>query len=123
MIVGLGSGSTATLAVHAIADRVRKGLHITGIGTSRQTEKLAHDLGIQMIPLDEKSRIDVTIDGADEVEMGTLNLIKGRGGALLREKIVACASGRLVIVVDETKLVDRLGVRDAIPVEVVPFGW
>jgi ribose 5-phosphate isomerase A len=123
LIVGLGSGSTATLAVHAIADRVRNGLRITGIPTSEDTARLARDLGIPLTSLDERSQIDVTIDGADEVERGTLNLIKGRGGALLREKIVASASARLVIAVDESKLVDRLAIRDAVPVEVVPFGW
>jgi ribose 5-phosphate isomerase A len=122
-IVGLGSGSTATLAVHAIADRVRDGLRITGIATSEQTARLARELGIPLSTLDEHGRIDVTIDGADEVELGTLHLIKGRGGALLREKIVASASARLIIVVDESKLVERLGDRDAVPVEVVPFGW
>jgi len=122
-IIGLGTGSTATLAVRAIADRVRDGLRITGIATSEETARLAHELGIRLSTLDEHGRIDVTIDGADEVELGTLHLIKGRGGALLREKIVASASARLIIAVDESKLVERLGVRDAVPVEVVPFGW
>jgi ribose 5-phosphate isomerase A len=123
MIVGLGTGSTATLAIEAIGRRVAQGLRITGIPTSEATAQLAKSLGIPVSTLAEHAHIDVTIDGADEVEMGTLNLIKGHGGALLREKIVASASTRLVIVVDESKLVDHLAVRDPIPVEVVPFGW
>jgi ribose 5-phosphate isomerase A len=123
MIVGLGTGSTATLAVGAIGRRVAQGLRIIGIPTSEATAQLAKSLGIPVSTLGEHSHIDVTIDGADEVELGTLNLIKGHGGALLREKIVASASARLVIVVDESKLVDRLAVRYPIPVEVVPFGW
>ena len=123
MIVGLGSGSTATLAVKAIGKRVAQGLRITGIPTSEQTAKLAREMKIPLSELSKHERIDVTIDGADEVELGTLNLIKGRGGALLREKIIASASSRLIIVVDETKLVDRLPFRDAIPVEVVRFAW
>jgi ribose 5-phosphate isomerase A len=123
MIVGLGTGSTATLAVRAIGKRVAQGLRIIGIPTSEQTAQLARELGIPVSTLEEHACIDVTIDGADEVELGTLNLIKGRGGALLREKIVASASARFVIVVDETKLVSQLAARDPIPVEVVPFGW
>jgi ribose 5-phosphate isomerase A len=123
MLVGLGSGSTALLAIKAIGRRVAHGLKIIGIPTSELTARLARDLGIRLTALDEHEQIDLTIDGADEVELGTLNLIKGRGGALLREKIVACSSRRLIIVVDETKLVDKLAIRDAIPVEVVQFGW
>jgi ribose 5-phosphate isomerase A len=123
MVVGLGSGSTAALVVQKIGERVQRGLRIVGIPTSEQTGRLARDLGIPLSTLDEHSRVDVTIDGADEVELGTLNLIKGRGGALLREKIVASASNRLLIVVDETKLVNHLAILDAIPVEVIPFGW
>jgi ribose 5-phosphate isomerase A len=122
-IVGLGTGSTATLAVEAIGRRVAHGLRIIGIPTSEATAQLARDLAIPVSTLGEHSHIDVTIDGADEVELRTLNLIKGHGGALLREKIVASASVRLVIVVDESKLVDRLAVRDPVPAEVVPFGW
>lgn len=123
MIVGLGSGSTATLAVMAIGKRVEQGLRILGIPTSEQTAQLARELSIPLSTMAEHEQIDMTIDGADEVELGTLDLIKGRGGALLREKIVASASARFVIVVDETKLVDQLAIRDAIPIEVVPFGW
>jgi ribose 5-phosphate isomerase A len=123
MIVGLGSGSTAALAVNAIGKRVREGLRIVGIPTSEATAAQARALGIQLTSLAEVSQIDMTIDGADEVEEGSLNLIKGLGGALLREKIVAQASKRLVIVVDDHKLVAHLGTHDPIPVEVVPFGW
>jgi len=123
MIVGLGSGSTATLAVQAIGRRVSQGLRITGIPTSEHTAQLARELGIPLTTLGECTQIDMTIDGADEVELGTLNLIKGLGGALLREKIVATATARFVIIVDETKLVPQLGTHDGVPVEVIPFSW
>jgi ribose 5-phosphate isomerase A len=123
MIVGLGTGSTATYAVDALGKLVQNGLRITGIPTSEQTARQAQALGIPLATLEEQTQVDLTIDGADEVERGSLNLLKGQGGALLREKIVASASTRLVIIVDETKLVDRLGSRSAVPVEVVPFGW
>lgn len=123
MIVGLGSGTTATLAVKAIAKRVSQGLRIIGVPTSEQTAQLARSLGIPLSTLGEHARLDMTIDGADEVEVSTLNLIKGLGGALLREKIVASASARFVVIVDETKLVKQLGTHDPVPVEVIPFGW
>lgn len=121
MVVGLGSGSTAALAVEAIG---RRGPKIVGVPTSENTAELARRLGIRLATLAEQPRIDLTIDGADEVEAGTLHLVKGRGGALLREKIVACATARLVIVADESKVVTRLTAAERpIPVEVVPFGW
>jgi ribose 5-phosphate isomerase A len=123
MIVGLGSGTTAAHVTRALGARVKRGLKIIGIPTSNDTGKLGAELGIPISSLDEHETIDLTIDGADEVEMGTLHLIKGHGGALLHEKIVASISKRLVIVVDETKLVGRLGTREALPVEVIPFGW
>jgi len=123
MVVGLGSGTTASLAVSGIGKRVRDGLRIIGIPTSEQTADLARNLGIVLSTLGEHPRIDVTIDGADEVEIGTLRLIKGGGGNLLREKIVAASSARLVIVADETKLVHQLGSKAKLPIEVVPFGW
>jgi ribose 5-phosphate isomerase A len=123
MILGLGTGSTAKLAVDVLGKRVAGGLRIIGIPTSEATDHQARALGIPISTLDEHPAIDLTIDGADEVELGPLNLIKGRGGALLREKIVASASKRLVIIVDESKLVERLGSHFALPVEVVPFGW
>lgn len=123
MIVGLGSGSTAALAVSILGRRVSDGLRIIGIPTSEQTDREARRLGIPLSTLAEHDHIDVTIDGADQVEVGRLNLLKGRGGALLREKIIASASEQLIIVIDETKLVDRLGVQGSVAVEVVPFAW
>jgi ribose 5-phosphate isomerase A len=123
MVVGLGTGSTATLAVDALGKRVKQGLRIIGVPTSEHTATQARGLGISVSSLAEHSELDLTIDGADEIQRGTLDLIKGRGGALLREKVVASASRRLVIIADETKLVDRLGAHFAVPVEVVQFGW
>ncbi len=121
MIVGLGTGSTAAFAIIALATRVRAGLHIRGIPTSRASALLARTHGIPLTTLDTHPVVDLTIDGADEVDPH-LDVIKGAGGALLREKIVASATRRQVIIVDETKLVDRLGQRSPLPVEVVPFG-
>ena len=123
LIVGLGSGSTASLAVSILGHRVAEGLRIIGIPTSQQTEREARRLGIPLSTLAEHDHIDVTIDGADEVHADNLNLLKGRGGALLREKIIASASEQLIIVIDETKLVDRLGLHGSVAVEVVPFAW
>ena len=123
MILGLGSGSTAKLAIDVLGRRVKSGLRVTGIPTSEGTAQQARSLGIPLSTLDEYPAIDLTIDGADEVELGTLNLNKGRGGALLREKIVASASKKLVIIVDESKLVERLGSHFALSVELIPFGW
>ena len=122
-IVGLGSGSTALRAVSVLGRRVRDGLRVTGIPTSQQTEHEARRVGIPLSSLAAHDHIDVTIDGADEVDVRNLNLLKGRGGALLREKIIASVTRQLVIVVDETKLVDRLGVHSPVAIEVVPFGW
>jgi ribose 5-phosphate isomerase A len=102
MVVGLGSGSTATFAVEALAQRQRQGLRFIGIPTSERTAAQAAAENISLTSFSEHRQIDLTIDGADEVERGTLNLIKGLGGALLREKIVAAASHRLAIVVDGT---------------------
>ena len=123
MVVGLGSGSTAKLAVDAIGRLVRDGLRIVGIPTSENTTVQAKALGIPLATLADEPSIDLTIDGADEVQERSLDLIKGRGGALLREKIVASASRRLVIMVHDTKIVSRLAEHDPIPVEIVPFGW
>ncbi len=121
MVVGLGSGSTAALAVAAIGRRGRK---IIGIPTSEKTAGLARQWGIELSTLAAHEYIDLTVDGADEIETGSLALIKGRGGALLREKIVAAATRRLVIVADESKVVERLSAYERpIPVEVVTFGW
>jgi ribose 5-phosphate isomerase A len=123
MVVGLGSGTTAALGVAAIGRRVQQGLKIIGIPTSERTAEQARGLGIPLSTLGDHSQIDIAIDGADEVETGTLNLIKGGGGNLLREKIVAAASLRFVIIVDESKVVAQLGSRSAVPVEVAQFGW
>jgi ribose 5-phosphate isomerase A len=123
MVVGLGTGSTAYFVVEGLGARVKEGLRITGIPTSERTATQARSLGIPLATFAEHQRIDLTIDGADEVERGSLNLIKGLGGALLREKIVAAASQRLVIVVDQEKLVDQLGDHTPVPVEAVQFGW
>lgn len=123
MLVGLGTGTTAAFAVSALGRRVREGLRITGIPTSEKTAAQARALGIPLTDLTAATHVDVTIDGADEVEEGSLNLIKGHGGALLREKIVASVSKRLVIVVDDSKLVQRLAQKFPVPAEVIPFGW
>jgi len=118
-IVGLGTGSTAAYAVRLLGEKVRSGLRIHGIPTSVQTKELAADVGIPLSTLGEFQQIDVTIDGADEVDP-QLNLIKGGGGALLREKIVASASRQLVIIADSTKQVPMLG-KFPLPVEIVSF--
>lgn len=123
MIVGLGTGSTARFAIEELIRRVRDGLHIRAIPTSKRSAAQARAGGIPLTTFAEHRRIDITIDGADEIQTGTLNLIKGLGGALLREKIVAAASERLVIVADGRKLVEQLGGTAPVPVEVVPFGW
>ena len=123
MVVGLGTGSTAHFAIEALIGRVREGLRIRAIPTSERSADQARAGGIPLTSFAEHRQIDLTIDGADEIELGTLNLIKGLGGALLREKIVATASARLVIVADHEKLVDRLGTKTPVPIEVVPFGW
>lgn len=119
MVVGLGSGTTATFVIQLIGEQVGKGLKIRGIPTSSASGALAESLGIPLTTLDDVDAIDVTIDGADEVAPG-LQLIKGGGGYLLHEKIVAAASKRLVIVVDEHKKVAELG-RFPLPVEVIQF--
>jgi len=118
-IVGLGTGSTAVYAVQAVADRVKAGLKILCIPTSVRTKDQAISLGIPLTTLDEHQEIDVTIDGADEIDPN-LCLIKGGGGALLREKIIASASRKMVVIADSTKLVPVLG-KFPLPVEVVGF--
>ena len=124
MKLGLGTGSTARLVLEAIAARRQQGElgDIVGVPTSTATRDHARELEIPLATLDEETHLDLTLDGADEVDPH-LDLIKGLGGALLWEKIVASATDRLVIVVDESKLVERLGQRSPLPVEVVPFGW
>ncbi len=118
-IVGLGTGSTAYFAVVALGERVRAGLKIIGIPTSVQTAELARKLGIPLTTLDEHPEIDITIDGADEVDP-KLNLIKGGGGALLREKVVASVTKKMVVVADSGKIVSALG-KFPLPVEVISF--
>ncbi|WP_010138861.1 ribose-5-phosphate isomerase RpiA [Oceanicola sp. S124] len=122
MRVGLGTGSTAAWMVRLLGERVREeGLKIAGVPTSTRTAELARDMGIRVISLDEAKWLDLTIDGADEVD-GDLNLVKGGGGALLQEKIVATASDRMVVIADAAKEVEALGAFP-LPVEVIPFGW
>ncbi len=123
MILGLGTGSTAGFVVEGLAARVAQGLSVRAIPTSEHTAELARRLGIPLTSFAEHRRIDLAIDGADEVERGSLDLIKGAGGALLREKIVASAAERFVVVIDDAKLVDRLGAHMPVPVEVTQFGW
>ena len=122
MVLGLGTGSTTQYALERIAERIREGTlqGVVGIPSSHATEKAACGLGIPLCGFEDHPVIDLTIDGADEVDPA-LNLIKGGGGALLREKVLAQTSRRNVIIVDESKLSERLGTHWALPVEVVPF--
>ena len=122
MVIGLGTGSTVKYAIKKLAERINTGLKIEGIPTSLRTKKLAIKLNIPLVDLNEYTEIDLTIDGADEVD-SFLNLIKGGGGALTREKIIAYHSEREIIVIDETKVVKALGVDFPLPVEVVKYGW
>lgn len=120
MLVGLGTGSTASYAVRYLAERMKQGLKFKGAATSRATETLAQNLGIELVPFEGLSRVDLTIDGADEISP-QLEAIKGGGGALFREKLVASASDRMIVIVDSSKPVERLG-RFRLPVEALPFG-
>lgn len=120
MVVGLGSGSTAAEMVRLLGARVRGGLQIRGVPSSEATAALAREVGVPLVGLADVDALDVTIDGADEVDPRG-ELIKGRGGALLREKVIASASRQLVIIVDDTKRVPVLGARMPVPVEVTPF--
>ncbi|MDQ3137855.1 MAG: ribose 5-phosphate isomerase A [Gemmatimonadota bacterium] len=124
MVLGLGTGATASAAVREIGRRLADGRlsDITGVPTSNATRELARETGVPLTDLAAHPRVDLAIDGADEVDPAG-NLIKGLGGALLNEKLVAVNARRLVIVVDETKLVRQLGERVPLPIEVVPFGW
>lgn len=121
MKVGLGTGSTAAWMVRCLGDLAKDGLKITGVPTSLRTAALAREVGIEVVTLEEARWLDITIDGADEFDP-QLNLIKGGGGALLHEKIVASASDQMVVIADTTKEVAALGAFP-LPVEVVPFGW
>jgi ribose 5-phosphate isomerase A len=123
MVLGLGTGSTAALAVDAIGRRVQQGLKIVAIPTSEATAAQSRRLGIPLVDFADHAAVDLTIDGADAVDRSTLNLVKGLGGALLREKIVAAASKRMIVIVDESKLQGAFGTRCPVPVETVQFGW
>jgi ribose 5-phosphate isomerase A len=124
MILGLGTGSTTYFALKKISENLKKGKlkNIEGIPSSKKTEKLAEKLKIPLTNFEKVQTIDLVLDGADEVD-SQLNLIKGGGGALLREKIIAQAAKRVIIMVDESKLSDKLGEKWVVPVEVLPFGW
>ena len=119
MLVGLGTGSTANYAVRFLAERIASGLRITAVATSRMTEVLARELAIPLTSMEGLSSIDLTIDGADEIDH-RLQAIKGGGGALLREKVIAAASARVIAVVDSSKFVTQLG-RFPLPIEAFPF--
>lgn len=121
MCLGLGSGSTAAIMVEMLAERIRQGLKVRGIPSSEGTRTLAHRLGIPLLTFDEVTELDLTIDGADQAT-DQLDLIKGGGGALLREKVVASLSKRVIIIIDSTKRTNRLGAFP-LPVEVVRFAW
>lgn len=121
MVVGLGTGSTVYYALIKLGEKIKQGLDIRAIATSIESERMAKELGIELVTFSNIDAIDITIDGADEVDPNW-NLIKGGGGALLREKIVATASRQLIVIVDESKVVKQLG-RFPLPIEVVKFGY
>jgi ribose 5-phosphate isomerase A len=121
-IVGLGTGSTSKFAIEGLARRVKEGLNIKGVATSIATERMASELGIPITDLNEVPAIDIVIDGADEID-DRFDMIKGGGGALTREKLVALAASRRIYIVDESKLVQTLGAKWSVPVEVLPFAW
>ena len=120
MVVGLGTGSTASYFIRELGARARLGLRISAIPTSIDSERIAREAGVPLTTFQDHTVLDLTVDGADEVSP-RLDLIKGLGGALVREKVVARASRRVVIVVDESKLVNRLGTKTPVPIEVIPF--
>ncbi|MGN6031127.1 MAG: ribose-5-phosphate isomerase RpiA [Thermomicrobiales bacterium] len=121
-VVGLGTGSTAEAMIRALGARVAEGLAVTGVATSNRTIALAESLGIPLVALDDVDRIDLCIDGADEIDL-EVNVVKGKGGALLFEKLVARQAHRYLIIASGEKLVSRLGTRLPLPVEVIPLGW
>lgn len=120
-VVGLGSGRAATAFIQALGERVRQGLRVRGVPSSEKSAEVARQFGMPLVTLDDVEQIDITVDGADEVDPQN-NLIKGLGGALVREKIVASAARRYVILVGREKIVPVLGSRGVLPVEVIPFG-
>lgn len=121
-LVGLGTGSTTLFALQALGQRVREGMKIMGVPTSIRTEMLAREFGVPLTDLNKVGKLDISIDGADEID-SEFNMIKGGGGALTREKLVAISATQRVIIVDEQKLVSQLGKGFAVPVEVLPFAW
>jgi ribose 5-phosphate isomerase A len=123
MVVGLGTGSTAAFFIACLIERAAKGLRIQCIPTSERSAAQARAGGLPVVGFDTQTSIDVCVDGADEIKRDNLDLIKGLGGALFREKIVASAAKRLVIIADAEKMVDWLGTKTAVPVEVTRFGW
>ena len=122
MVLGLGTGSTARHFLDGVARLVQEGMDLKGVPTSFATAEVAKELGIPLTSLEERTRPDLCVDGADEVDP-KLDLIKGLGGALFRETIDAAASKKFIVIVDESKLVPRLGSKSPVPVEVHPFGW
>ena len=120
-VTGIGTGSTVYYFIHALAEKVKQGLDITAVVTSRKSGELSKQLGITVTDLNDVDTIDITIDGADEVDR-QLQLIKGGGGALLQEKMVAAASRKMIVIADGNKIADQLG-RFPLPVEVIPYGW
>jgi ribose 5-phosphate isomerase A len=123
MILGLGSGTTSELFLDVLAERVAAGLRVTAVPTSRRVAGIARRRGIEVMNLQDVPRIDLTIDGADEIQPRGLDLVKGGGGALLREKLVATAAQRFCVIADRSKIVSRLGEHWPVPVAIVPFGW
>ncbi len=122
MVVGLGTGSTAKHLILALGERVRTGMTLRGVPTSQETARLASEVGIALLDTDNRWEIDVAIDGADQVD-SHFNLIKGGGGALLKEKIVAGSAKQFIVMIDHTKQVAVLGGAFPLPIEIVPFGW
>ncbi|MBS0184590.1 MAG: ribose-5-phosphate isomerase RpiA [Nitrospira sp.] len=122
MVVGLGTGSTAKHLLIALGERVRAGMKLRGVATSQETAMLARESGIPLIDTENRWEIDVAIDGADQVDPD-FNLIKGGGGALLKEKIVAARAKQFIVMVDHTKQVPVLGGSFPLPIEIIPFGW
>jgi len=122
MVVGLGTGSTVRYFIEHLSLKVKEGLNILGVATSVQTERWATNAGIELTTLEKHKEIDVAIDGADEVDPA-LNLIKGMGGALFREKIVAKTAKQFIVIIDSSKLVKTLGEHTPVPVEMHQFGW
>ncbi len=123
MVIGLGSGTTAEICAAELGQRVREGLRVAGVPSSRKVARVAREAGLPLESLNDHRRLNLAFDGADEIELRTFGLIKGRGGSLLCEKLVAVASDLQIIIADDSKLVTTLGERMPVPVEVVKFGW